>query len=408
MASTRARSPPLPSSSRASGEDLTAITISWPDTAPEEIEHSPELCHRLGVTQEYLEACDGRFEEELPLLAWISDEPIADPALLSQFHVAEAAGRRVRVLLGGTGGDELFGGYGHYALPWKKAAYASLPASWQRRLYALAAGRWMDAEAADALLEYRTSRLRWHQRSMTHLTAADEAALHDAVDGSVGVASNLERLFAASSGYDPVNQQMVVDLQSYMPEQLLPMLDRATMAASVEGRVPFVDVPLVEFCMSLRARTKLGWPPFQASAQAWIAERVPAKILRAAKSGMPSHFPTFMERHPDVICRVLLGKDAYARTVLPEEWLRSRLAERRRYATQLSDHPSPRDLRGLAPPVRRGAQLRASVDAADRALPHPASSRCRVVSQSLQAAREAGTESGNSRCRSDCVNGRLS
>ena len=222
-----------------------------------------------GDTGDTSKPATGDFEEELPLLAWISDEPIADPALLSQFHVAEAAGRRVRVLLGGTGGDELFGGYGHYALPWKKAAYASLPASWQRRLYALAAGRWMDAEAADALLEYRTSRLRWHQRSMTHLTAADEAALHDAVDGSVGVASNLERLFAASSGYDPANQQMVVDLQSYMPEQLLPMLDRATMAASVEGRVPFVDVPLVEFCMSLRARTKLGWPPrSQASAEA--------------------------------------------------------------------------------------------------------------------------------------------
>ena len=317
----------LASSSHASREDLTAITISWPDTAPEEIAHSRQLCSSLGVRQEILEPVTGDFESELPLLAWISDEPVADPAILSQFHVAEAAGKRVRVLLGGTGGDELFGGYGHYVLPWKKAAYASLPPSWQRRLYGLVASRWIDPDAAGALLEYRTSRLSWHRRSMTHLTWSDEAVLLSAFDGSHRAATNLERLFDATGAYDPVNQQMAVDLQSYLPEQLLPMLDRATMAASVEGRVPFVDVPLVEFCMSLGARTKLGWPPVRKRLlKRAIAERVPARILKGAKTGMPSHFPTFMSKHPDLVRRLLLAPDACARTLLPEEWLRSRLA----------------------------------------------------------------------------------
>jgi asparagine synthase (glutamine-hydrolysing) len=317
----------LASFSRESRDDLTAITISWPDTAPEEVENSRALCGRLGIRQEILQPAMGDFEDELPLLAWISDEPIADPATYSQFHVAVAAGERVRVLLGGTGGDELFGGYGHYVLPWKKAAYASLPAPVQRRLRRLAAGRLIDSAGADALLEYRSSRQAWHRRCMTHLAPDEEAVLRGALPGSRAVNVNLDRLFAANGSFDPVNQQMMVDLQTYLPEQLLPMLDRAAMAASVEGRVPFVDVPLVEFCMSLSSKTKLGWPQVRKRLlKRAIADWVPNEILRGAKSGMPSHFPTFMTKHPDVVRHLLLGPDAYARAVLPDDWLRARLA----------------------------------------------------------------------------------
>ncbi len=317
----------LASVSRAEGRDLTAITISWPDTPAEEVSHSRELCRTLGITQEVLEPELGSIEEELPLLAWISDEPVADPATYSQFRVAEAAGRRVKVLLGGAGGDELFGGYGHYVLPWKKAAYATLPASLQRALRRRVVPRWLDADSADALVGYRRSRLPWHLRCMTHLDAVSEATLLQAVRGSRSASTNLERLFAEHEAQDHVNQQLLVDLQSYLPEQLLPMLDRATMAASIEGRVPFVDVPLVEFCASLSGRTKLGWPQVQKRVlKRAIAERVPSRILRGRKTGMPSHFPTFMAQRPELVRHVLLGPQAYAKTVLPSEWLEARLA----------------------------------------------------------------------------------
>jgi asparagine synthase (glutamine-hydrolysing) len=308
-------------------QDLTAITIAWPDTARAEIDNSDALCRRLGIRQEVLEPEVGEVEDELPLLAWISDEPIADPATYSQYHVAEAAGRRVRVLLGGTGGDELLGGYGHYVLPWKKAFYASLPPSLQRLVHGLAVGRWIDEESADALREYRRSRRSWHGRSTMHLTEAEAAELRDALEGSRLASANISRLFDTYAAYDSPNQQMAVDLQAYLPEQLLPMLDRATMAASVEGRVPFVDVPVVEFCMALDARTKLGWRRVRKRLlKRAIAEWVPEQVVRGPKSGMPSHFPRSMARDPQLVRRLLLGSDSFARSVLPEEWLRGRLA----------------------------------------------------------------------------------
>ena len=82
--------------SRSGADNLTAITISWPDTAPHEVAHSRELCAQLGIRQEILEPEVGAMEDELPLLAWMSDEPVADPATYSQFRVAVAAGRHVK------------------------------------------------------------------------------------------------------------------------------------------------------------------------------------------------------------------------------------------------------------------------------------------------------------------------
>ena len=242
------------------------------------------------------------------MLAWISDEPVADPATYSQYRVAQAAGEHVRVLLGGAGGDELLGGYGHYVLPWKKTAYASLPASAQRVLFQLFARRFFDEDAAIALAEYRHSRQRWHRRSMTHLGLDEEMFLRSDLESSEPDLERLEQLFESFRRYDAVNQQLAVDLSSYLPEQLLPMMDRSTMAASIEGRVPFVDVPLVEFCMSLSGRVKLGWPAVQKRLlKRAIADWVPPQVVQSKKSGMPSHFPTFMAQHPDVVRRLLLG-----------------------------------------------------------------------------------------------------
>jgi asparagine synthase (glutamine-hydrolysing) len=311
-------------SSRGSAEGLVALTIGWPDTVPEEIDCARQLCRQLGIAHEVLELEMDTLDPDLPLLAWISDEPVADPATYSQYRVALEASSRVKVLLGGAGGDELFGGYGHYHLPWKKAMYASLPPAWQRLLYRLAARRWVDEASAHALSTYRSSRRLWHRRSTTNLQADDEARLGRLLTASGSLARNLDRLFDTHRGYDAVSQQMAVDLQSYLPEQLLPMMDRATMAASIEGRVPFLDVPLVEFCLSLPGRTKLGWPHVQKRLlKRALSGRVPDEILRRSKAGMPSHFPSFMTHHPGIVRELLLGPHSYTGRTFPIDWLRS-------------------------------------------------------------------------------------
>src|SRR6185295_11342948 len=72
--------------------------------------------------------------------------------------------------------------------------------------------------------------------------------------------ANFQSLFDRYRSYDPANQQMIVDFHTYLPEQILTMMDRSTMAASIEGRVPFLDPALVSFAFSLSGEMKIGLP----------------------------------------------------------------------------------------------------------------------------------------------------
>jgi asparagine synthase (glutamine-hydrolysing) len=306
---------------RGSTDGLTAITISWPDTVSEEVACAKELCQKLGMAHEVVEPATEK-DVDLPLLAWISDEPIADPATYSQFLVGEAARQRVKVLLGGAGGDELFAGYGHHALSWKKSAYSMLPAGVQQFLYARAVHRWMDEDSAEALKKYSRSPLLWHCKAMSNFGLKEQAYLCAALKGARQPFENFCEVYDKYRKYDVVNQQLLLDLHCYLADQILPMMDRSLMAASVEGRVPFLDVPLVEFCFTLSGSAKVGWPPGQ---KRWmkraLAKWLPPRILRRKKAGMPSHFSSFIAKRPEVVRQVLLGAESYTRKVFPAGWI---------------------------------------------------------------------------------------
>ncbi len=309
---------------KSQGPGPIALTIYWPDTSPEEVASAKELCEHLGMSHEILEIPIGNLLDELPLLAWMSDEPVADPATYSQFCISRVAARFVKVLLGGAGGDELFGGYGSYRLSKKYTAYDALPRVVQEGLRPILSGNWMDEDSLDAIMAYRDSRLLWHSRTKSNLTVRERSLLSGRLRDSRSPFVNFQRLFDLYKKHDPVNQQMLVDFRTYLPEQILTMMDRATMAASIEGRVPFLDGPLVDFAFSLSAKTKMGVPVVgKRVLKHAIAKDVSKSILDRKKLGMPSPFMSFLTGHIDVIRQIILSPDAYIRGTLPEDWLRS-------------------------------------------------------------------------------------
>ena len=299
-----------------------ALTIHWPDTSPDEVESARELCKHLGMRHEVLEIPVGDFLDELPLLGWISDEPVADPATYSQYCIAKEAAKYVTVLLGGAGGDELFGGYGIYKLSKKYSVYERLPKALQNGLKPILSGSWMDEDSMSAVMEYRNSRLNWHSRAKSNLSNREQELLLEAIPGSRDPFANFERKFKEYQHHDPINQQMIVDFQTYLPEQILTMMDRATMAASIEGRVPFLDNSLVDFAFSMSAKTKMGkTPEAKRILKRAISKDVSPSILSRKKLGMPSPFKSLLMENFVVIRRIILSADSYVRSVLPESWL---------------------------------------------------------------------------------------
>jgi asparagine synthase (glutamine-hydrolysing) len=299
-----------------------ALTIHWPDTPPDELTSAKDLCQHLNLPQEVLEIPVTSLLDELPLLGWMSDEPVADPAIYSQFCVARQASNHVKVLLSGAGGDELFGGYGSYTLPRRYAVYNALPQVVRERLRPLVTGKWMSGDSLSAAKSYRQSRFGWHRYTKSNLAEDEQVEIAKGLPNSRDPFVNFETLFRRYRGYDPANQQMVVDFRTYLPEQILTMMDRATMAASIEGRVPFLDPALVDFAFSLSDAIKLGTPTDgKRVLKRAISADVSQSVLKRKKAGMPSPFVPFLVKHIDAVRAILLSEDSYVRSLLPEEWL---------------------------------------------------------------------------------------
>jgi asparagine synthase (glutamine-hydrolysing) len=176
-------------------------------------------------------------------------EPIADPAIVATYHLAELAGRDgVKVLLNGTGGDEIFGGYTRYSgqLSLKRKLMGLLPPLLKKSL---------------ALLPVNTK--------MKHRLKQPAFDMMFSTGGSYGLAEyvtpvNYFAKFLAQLGAEfsaqanervpLLYQQMLFDLQVYLPEQLLFLLDQMTMAHTIEGRVPLLDIDIIKLAFNFSAK----------------------------------------------------------------------------------------------------------------------------------------------------------
>jgi asparagine synthase (glutamine-hydrolysing) len=314
---------------RRSSSNVRAYTIAFPDTDPGELAAARATARALGLEQVEIEALPGDFLDELDRTAACNDEPVADPAFQPALQVATAASRHVKVLLAGTGADELFAGYGHHAFARRARAYRLLAFVLGDRLAARATGFDRADAVRAAARAYGRSRLPWHAQAMTHLSAADRAALRP-----VAAADHLRELgeafaAAADAGLDPMNRQLAADAATYLPHQLLALLDRTTMAVSIEGRVPYLDHRVVELALAIPGRGKYRLP----HGNKWLLRRLAARhlpplVTAQQKRGFPSPVRSCLApaRLPAVRER-LLDRSSFVADFLPAAWLHSLLAD---------------------------------------------------------------------------------
>jgi asparagine synthase (glutamine-hydrolysing) len=226
------------------------------------------VADRLGTRhREFTVALD--VAQELPRVAAFLDEPCADPAAVPAHLVARAASSEVTVLLSGTGGDEIFGGYRRHRLGPLLRRLGWLPrpiASAGARL--LAEGdRHRRSRAGERLVMARKlldarGRSSFVDAYLSTLEPATPARWAEALAvraEPAGVGRALWAELVAETGWAPAGeeaQSFALDHLYYLPDDLLLKEDRTTMGASVEGRVPFLDPALVEFAAGLPLDTR--------------------------------------------------------------------------------------------------------------------------------------------------------
>jgi len=228
----------------------------------------------------------------LPKLLWHMDEPIADSAFITTYLVAEFARRDVKVILSGVGGDELFGGYRRYLGERYMRYLAWLPQAARRGAARLAGllpsdrhSRWLNrSRLARSFLEASTLPFAERYRAYVEANPSD-AATRLLVRPPETRFDAIGEAFAAADGDDALARMFAVDARTQLPDDLLMLTDKMTMAASLECRVPLLDHELVELASRIPAEVKLAGGELKSVLKAALADVLPREVLYRPKRG---------------------------------------------------------------------------------------------------------------------------
>ncbi len=255
-----------------------------------------EVAVRYGTDHTEINVTEDDIETHLAALAWFVEEPLADPSVLPNFLIEQALSQEVRVALNGTGGDELFAGYPRYFQRADERRYLRIPRPVRSGLIETVVGR------VAPHLAWRLARAEKFDRDRGRYLHEHSAWFPEPLRAQLGNPGDLqeslqEQAFDDYTTHYPGDEQtasLYADLVGYLPEDLLLLLDRTSMACSVEGRVPYLDHRLVEAALGLPAavRTPDGRPKHF---QRWLAKDfLPPAILAAPKRGFASPVAAWM------------------------------------------------------------------------------------------------------------------
>ena len=238
--------------------------------------------------------------ELLPKLMWHMDEPTADSACLTTYLVSRLARESVKVILSGVGGDELFGGYRRYLGDSLHSWYRLLPGP-IRRSFLPALLKLLPKDRTSAWKDYSryasafvsTGELDPASRYMSYVTlfspqVQSELLRQESRAGSNGnemTAAALRKCFAHCAGNDTLNRIIYTDLKTSLPDDLLALTDRMSMAASIECRAPLVDYELVELASRMPSSLKVHGFTMKYLLKKAVAPWLPREVIERKKRG---------------------------------------------------------------------------------------------------------------------------
>ena len=283
------------SSMAMGGHDVHAYTVRYQGSGAARADETPlaaALARRYGIRLTILDVAPDIRRVFDPIVRAL-DEPHADESAVPTWLICEAVARDYKVALVGTGGDELFAGYRrHFAL--------GMAGLWQRvprpmRAAASALANLLPEPAGGGLGLSRVKRLL---RVSGTTLASRYLDLQDRLGGTALFSADLRehvgagytrQTFERHGGRAPmdglVRPALYLDYKTYLPDDLLHLADRVSMAHSLELRVPFVDHEVVEDLFVLPDRTRVGAGQAKRLLRQALRPRLPEAHFRAPKRG---------------------------------------------------------------------------------------------------------------------------
>ncbi|QDV32859.1 asparagine synthase (glutamine-hydrolyzing) [Tautonia plasticadhaerens] len=271
---------------------IRTFSIGFDDPTFDESGHARAVARHLGTDHRERTFAVSDVPELLPgVVDWL-DEPFGDASILPTHLLSRFARSEVTVCLGGDGSDELLAGYPTFAAERAARLFRSLPGP-ARAMVGAAVGR-LPVNHGNISLDFKLKQFvrgasepgpLAHQRWIGSFSGPELAGLLAEPPPIDVEAEHLARASAIGPGLDGLSRSLRLYQDTYLPEDILTKVDRASMATSLEVRAPFLDAGLVDFVAMMPSRYKYARGTGKRLLRAAAADRLPASILGRPKKG---------------------------------------------------------------------------------------------------------------------------
>ncbi len=301
---------------KAAPGELRTFSLRIPDAGYDESRYARLVASRLGSRHHEIEVSI-RPSDLLPDLVRAFDDPVADSSIFPTYLLSRETRNDVKAVLSGDGGDELFAGYDSYVAEKLSRLYGLLPAAVRNGVVSslLKQTRPRSAKkglinrakrfAEGAALPEDLGSVRW----MIFLDEAERVRLYGdeirerlsgtdpyepvrsrlasgtSARGALGAPAPKRAAGRARTAEDPIERALRVDLSLYLPDDILAKVDRTSMTASLEVRVPFLDHDVVEYAAAIPAAWKMKGLHRKAILRRAFRDLVPKEVLKRRKEG---------------------------------------------------------------------------------------------------------------------------
>jgi asparagine synthase (glutamine-hydrolysing) len=297
-----------------SSDAVRTFSIGFEEASFDELAGARAVSARYGTRhRELVLRPDGALL--LPALAQAFDEPFGDSSALPTYLVSKLAAEDVKVALSGEGGDELFGGYYTYVAdqlaervgPLASLArplLARLPTSTRRVSFEYKAKRFAQAAHLPPLERHHG----WKE-----IFSADARAELTGRSSSFDPLATHRARFAETEGHELLTRLQDLDLGLYLVDDLLTKTDRASMAWSLEARVPFMDTVVANFAFSLPVRHKVRGLSKKRLLRQAVLPLLPREVVHGRKRGFSIPAAAWLRGELEPFAREILSPETIRR-----------------------------------------------------------------------------------------------
>ena len=230
-------------------DKVKTFSVGFEESGYSELDYARRAADYLGTNHQDIIIDSDKFIKAIPKMVYHLDEPIADSAAIPTYYLSELARKKVKVVLTGEGGDELFGGYPKYGMQKREYLtryYMKAPRAVRVALKKASPGKYkLYADSLESAERFYLSPFMKNAKLLERGSGMD-------------ISGDIKGVFKPYLGNPDVMKEMqYVDIKTWLPEELLMKVDKMSMANSLEARVPFLDHRIVNLSMTIPSRFKI-------------------------------------------------------------------------------------------------------------------------------------------------------